>query len=63
MIKHIENGGIVRTAYSGSFKCIQGHSAISSHGQVYWETLRHIEAYSDIIEAYWVISRPIQNSV
>ena len=30
----------------------QGHSTIFSQVQAYWEILRHIEAYSGIIEAY-----------
>ena len=43
---HIENPGIVRTAYFTIFMNIQGHSAISS-------LLRHIKAYWGNIEAYW----------
>ena len=44
MMRHIENPGTVRTVYSGIFTDIQQYSAILR--------LRHIEAYSGIIEAF-----------
>ena len=34
-----------------------------SHVQAHWETLRHVEAYSGIIVAYWAVFRYIQNCV
>ena len=46
MMRHIENPGIVRTVYSGIFRDIQQYSTILR--------LRHIEAYSGIIETFCV---------
>ena len=37
---------------TGIFRHIEELSAIFSHGQAYLGTLRHIEAYSGIIEVY-----------
>ena len=57
---HIESLDIVRTFYSRIFRNIQGNSSIFSHVHIYWKILQHIEEYSDIIEAYGTIIRPIQ---
>ena len=54
------NPVIARTVYSDIFRHIQWHSAIFSHFQVYLETLRYINTYSGIIEAYWSIFRNIK---
>ena len=58
---HIKNPGIVRTVYSGIFRPIQGHSAIFSHVQAYWQTLRYIEVYLGITEAHGVIIKNIRS--
>ena len=58
MMRHIEKPGLVRTVYSNIFRDIQRYSAIFSHFQAFWGTLRHTEAYSDI-EAYWAIVRSL----
>ena len=50
MIRHIENPGIVRIIYSGIFRRIHEHSEIFSQSQVYWRTIRDIQAYSGIIQ-------------
>ena len=42
---------------------IQGGSAVFSHVLAYRGTLRHIETYSGITEAYGAIIRYIQNSI
>ena len=60
--RHIENPGIVRTVCSGNVRHIQGHSAIFSCVQPYQGTLRHIQTYSGITEAYGAIIRHIRNS-
>ena len=60
--RHIENPGIVRTLCSGNVRHIQGHSAIFSCVQPYQGTLRHIQTYSGITEAYGAIIRHIRNS-
>ena len=52
MMRHIGNPDIVRTVFSGNSRHTQKHSAIFSNGQSYLGTLRHIEVYSDITEAY-----------
>ena len=52
MMRHIKNPGIDRTVNSGIFRHIHGHSTMFSHVQAYLGTLRHSQAYSDIIEAY-----------
>ena len=58
---HIKNPGIVRTVYSGIFRPIQGHSAIFSHVQAYWRTLRYIGVYLGITEAHGVIIKNIRS--
>ena len=40
---------------SSLFRQTLEHSARFNHSQPYWGTLRHTEAYSDIIEAYQAI--------
>ena len=60
--RHIENPGIVRTVCSDNVRHIQGHSAIFSCVQPYQGTLRHIQTYSGITEAYGTIIRYIRNS-
>ena len=52
MMRHIEKTSMVRTVYSGIFRHIQQHSAVSSHVQSHCGKLRHNEAYSGITEAY-----------
>ena len=52
MMRHIGNPDMVRTVFSGISRHTQEHSATFSNGQSYLGTLRHIEVYSDITEAY-----------
>ena len=59
---HIKNPGVVRTVYSGIFRPVQGHSAIFSHVQAYWRTLRYIEAYLGITEEHGAIIKNIRSS-
>ena len=54
---------LVTVVYSGIFWPIRGHSAIFNHVQVYWGTLRHIEAYLGIIDTYRVIIKNTLNSM
>ena len=51
MMRHIEKPGLVRTVYSNIVRHIQRYSAIFSHVQALWETLRHTEPYSDIFRS------------
>ena len=61
MIRYIENPGVVSIIYSGIFKHIHRDWEIFSQSQIYWKTLRDIQAYSGIIQAYWALFRHIQN--
>ena len=44
---------------SGRLLPYSGQSAIFSHVQTYWRTLRHIEVYSGIIVANWAIFKTL----
>ena len=52
IMRYIENPDIVRTVFSGISRHTRKHSEIFSNGQSNLGVLRHIEVYSDIIEAY-----------
>ena len=56
---------MIITVYSYIFRYIQQYSTmfrpIFRHIRACWGTLRHIEAYSDIIVAYWAIFRTLGN--
>ena len=51
MMRHIEKPGLVRTVYSNILRHIQRYSAIFSHVQALWGTLRDTEPYSDIFRS------------
>ena len=52
MMKHTENPGIVRTAYSDIFRHIQAHSGTFSNIQPCSGILRDFKAYLDIFRHY-----------
>ena len=63
-MRDIENPDKLSTVYSSMFRHIHGHSAIFSHGQVYWGTLKHmvlIQMLPRYIELYSEIFRTLCN--